>query len=201
MRTRHDRCDRVDNGGSTYTGVSNDEITLVDYVSNYGAEVNAILQAQGSLVTYADAKTLDAAWEKFINDHYVLYGRHVKIITYQGQCQSVPPNYGCLLPEMGTIVNTYHPFAVNWQTTLCSQCYAELKRLGVVAVGGEGFSDSLASALAPNFYSAGESSTAMEQSFAEFLLRADERAGEVRRHPEQPAELQRQASRPRDHQH
>jgi hypothetical protein len=158
----------VDNGGATYPGVSGDTITLVDYVSNYGAEVNAILQAQGSLVTFDDAKILDAAWEKFINEHYVLYGRQVKIVTYQGQCQSVPPNLGCLIPEMDSIVNTYSPYAVNWQTTLCSECYAELARRQVVAVGGQGFSDALAEALAPYFYGAGESSTHMEQAFAEF---------------------------------
>jgi hypothetical protein len=158
----------IDNGGATYQGVTGDTITLVDYVSNYGAQVNAILAAQGSLVTYDDAKVLDAAWEKFINDHYVLYGRKVDIITYQGQCQSVPPNYSCLIPEMDAIVNTYHPFAVNWQTTLCSACYAELARLQTVAVGGTGFSDDLGRALAPFFYTAGESSTTIEQSFAEF---------------------------------
>jgi hypothetical protein len=158
----------VNNGGATYQGVTGDTITLVDYVSNYGAQVNAILQAQGSLVTYEDAKVLDAAWEKFINDHYVLYGRKVKIITYQGQCQSVPPKYDCLIPEMNTIVNTYKPYAVNWQTTLCSACYAELARLQTVAVGGTGFSDDLGRALAPFFYTAGESATTMEQQFAEF---------------------------------
>jgi len=158
----------IDNGGGTYSGVTGDTITLVDYVSNYGAQVNAILAAQGSLVTYDDAQVLDAAWEKFINDHYVLYGRKVDIITYQGQCQSVPPNYSCLIPEMQSIVNTYKPFAVNWQTTLCSACYAELARLQTVAVGGTGFSDELGRALAPYFYTAGESATSIQQSFAEF---------------------------------
>jgi hypothetical protein len=158
----------VNNGGATYQGVTGDEITLVDYVSNYGAQVNAILAAQGSLVTYDDARVLDQAWEKFINEHYVLYGRHVKIITYQGQCQSVPPNYSCLIPEMTSIVNTYKPYAVNWQTTLCSACYAELARLQTVAVGGTGFSDTLADALKPYFYSAGESATNIEQHFAEW---------------------------------
>ncbi|MEY2423137.1 MAG: hypothetical protein QOI95_3204 [Acidimicrobiaceae bacterium] len=158
----------IDNGGATYQGVTGDTITLVDYVSNYGAQVNAILAAQGSLVTFEDAQVLDAAWEKFINDHYVLYGRKVDIVTYQGQCQSVPPKYDCLIPEMDSIVNTYHPFAVNWQTTLCSACYAELARLQTVAVGGTGFSDDLGRALAPFFYTAGESATTMEQQFAEF---------------------------------
>jgi hypothetical protein len=98
----------------------------------------------------------------------VLYGRKVKIITYQGQCQSVPPNYSCLIPEMQSIVNTYKPFAVNWQTTLCSACYAELARLQTVAVGGTGFSDDLGKALSPYFYTAGESATSIEQAFAEF---------------------------------
>jgi hypothetical protein len=158
----------VDTGGATYQGVTGDEITLVDYVSDYGAEVNAILQAEGSLVTYSDAQVLDKAWAKFINDHYVLYGRHVKIVTYQGQCQSVPPKYDCLIPEMDSIVNTYHPYAVNWQTTLCSKCYAELARLNTISIGGTGFSDDLAKALVPYFYEAGESSTAVEQAFAEF---------------------------------
>jgi len=158
----------IDNGGATYQGVTGDEITLVDYVSDYGAEVNAILQAEGSLVTYSDAQVLDKAWEKFINDHYVLYGRHVKIITYQGTCQSVPPKYDCLIPEMTSIVNTYHPYAVNWQTTLCSRCYAELARQGVVGIGGTGFSDDLAQALSPLFYSSGESSSQMDREFADF---------------------------------
>ncbi|MEY2430736.1 MAG: hypothetical protein QOC92_461, partial [Acidimicrobiaceae bacterium] len=159
----------VDNGGSTYAGVTADEITLVDYVSNYGAEVNAILAAQGSLVTYDDAIKLDAGWQKFINEHYQLYGRKVKIITYQGQCTSVPPDYGCLIPEMGSVINTYHPYAVQWQTTLCSACYAELRRQGVIGFGGTGFSNALAEGLAPFFYGAGESSTDIEQSFAEFF--------------------------------
>jgi hypothetical protein len=158
----------VNNGGSTYAGVTNDTVTLVDYVSNYGAEVNAILAAQGSLVTYDDAVKLDAAWEKFINDHYVLYGRKVHIVTYQGQCTSVPPDYPCLTGELETVVNTYHPLAVNWQTTLCSVCYAALKRLGVVGVGGTGFSTGLANDLSPYFYAAGMSSSEIEQSFAEF---------------------------------
>ena len=158
----------IDNGGETYQGVTADEITLVDYVSDYGAEVNAILQAEGSLVTYSDAQVLDKAWEKFINDHYVLYGRHVKIVTYQGTCQSVPPKYDCLIPEMDSIVLKYHPLAVNWQTTLCSRCYAELARQGVIGVGGTGFSDDLATALSPYFFSSGESSTQMDREFADF---------------------------------
>jgi hypothetical protein len=157
-----------DNGGKTYQGVSPNQITIVDYVTNYGAEVNAILQAQGTLVTYDQAKVMDAAFEKFINDRYVLYGRKVHIITYAGTCTSVPPDQKCLLPEMGRIVSQYQPYIVFWNTTLCSDCFKELARLNTIAVGGIGFSDEFTNANAPFIYSSGMSSSRMERLFAEF---------------------------------
>lgn len=156
------------NGGSTYKGVTGNQITIVDYVSNYGAEVNAILQAEGLLVTYAEAQPYDQAVQNFVNSHYVLWGRKVKIITYQGQCQSVPPNYQCLIPEFDQVVSTYHPYAVFWDTTLCSACFAELARDGVVGFGGAGFSDAFSNANAPFFYSADQSSSRVETAFAQW---------------------------------
>lgn len=154
------------NGGSTYSGVTRNAITIVDYVSNYGAEVNTILQAQGLLETYQDAQVVDKAWQNFINSHYVLWGRQIHIVSYQGQCQSVPPDYSCLEAEMNTIVSTYHPYAVLWNTTLCSACFATLAADHVVAFGGQGFSDAFTNANAPYFYSPFESSTHIEQAFA-----------------------------------
>jgi hypothetical protein len=158
----------ANNGGATATGVTGDTITIVDYVSNYGAEVNAILQAEGQLVTYTDSKPFDAAMEKFINEHYIFYGRKLKIITYAGQCTSVPPDYNCLLPEMDRLVDQYHPYVVFWNTTLCSACYAELARKKTIAVGGDGFSDEFAIANAPYFYSGAQSSSRVERAFGEW---------------------------------
>jgi hypothetical protein len=162
----------VDNGGSTYQGVTKDQITIVDYLTNYGAEVNAILQAQGTLETYEQGVVLDKAFENFINSKYVLYGRKVKIIPYQGKCQSVPPDKKCLIPEMDQIVASYHPFIVMWNTTLCSECFAELGHNKTVAVGGIGFSDAFAVANEPYYYSAGESSTKIELAFAEWWCKS-----------------------------
>jgi len=156
------------NGGATAQGVTATTITIVDYISDYGPEVDAILQAEGELVTYNDALAWDKAMQHFINTHFVLYGRKVHIITYQGQCQSVPPDYNCLIPEMDSIASTYHPYIVQWITTLCSACYAELARDHVIAVGGEGFSDALSNSLAPYFYNSQESSTRMETAFAQW---------------------------------
>src|SRR4029079_13741589 len=78
----------ANNGGATYQGVTKDTITILDSVTDYGAEVNAILQAEVTLVTYAQAQNFDKAMEGFINKYYTLYGRKVHVITYQGQCQS-----------------------------------------------------------------------------------------------------------------
>jgi hypothetical protein len=164
----------ANSGDSTYQGVSDREVKIVHYVDNPGAEVNAILQAEGLLVTYDQAKAFDTAMATFINAHYVLYGRKATIITYSGQCQSVPPDYGCLIPEMDRVIDTYHPYMFFWDTTLCSACYQEIARRKVVAVGGVGFSDEFTNAQvdpstrAQLFYSAGESSTRIEKAFAQF---------------------------------
>lgn len=157
------------NGGATYSGVTGNSITIVDYVTNYGPEVNAILQAQGQYVSYSDEQLWDQAMTKFINSHFVLYGRSVKFVTYQGKCQSVPPDTTCLTAEMDSIVQTYHPLAVMWvNNTVCSACYAEIAKDHVVAIGGAGFSDAMANQLAPYFYSADESSTRVETAFAQW---------------------------------
>lgn len=156
------------NGGKTYRGVTATEIVIVDYVTNYGAEVNAILEAQGNLIKYEDAKIYDKAVETFINANYQLYGRKLKIITYQGQCTSVPPDKQCLLPEMDRIISTYNPYAVFWATTLCSECFARLAQKGVIAFGGIGFSDKFSTDNAPYIWSAGMSSTKVQQLFAEW---------------------------------
>jgi hypothetical protein len=156
------------NGGASGPGVTADSVTIVDYVTNYGAEVNAILQAQGQLVTADDAKPFDAAIANFVNKRYTLYGRKLKIVTYQSPCQAVPPDVRCLTQDIDKVIDANHPFALFWSTTLCSACFAEVARKGVVALGGDGFSDEFATALRPYYYSGGESSTRIETAFAQW---------------------------------
>ncbi len=157
------------NGGATYQGVTGNQITVVDYVTDYGPEVNAILQAEGQYVSYSDEQLWDQAMTKFINSHYVLYGRKISFVTYQGQCQSVPPDTTCLDAEMDSVVQKYHPFAVMWvNNTVCSACYAEIAKDKTVAVGGDGFSDQMSNAISPYFYSADQSSSRVETAFAQW---------------------------------
>jgi hypothetical protein len=157
-----------DNGGGTYQGVTAKTITVVSLYADAGAIVDSILKGEGLYVSYDQSKEVNQAFQNFVNSHYLLWGRKLNIVTYQATCQTVPPDYGCLLAEMDSIVNTYHPYAVNWVTTVCSACYARLAQDHTVAVGGVGFSDAFAQANAPYFWSTGESSTRIEQGFAKF---------------------------------
>lgn len=156
------------NGGSTYRGVSSNAITVVDYYADPGGAVDAIAKAQNLYVSYQDEQQVDRAFQNFINANYVLWGRQLKIVMYRSACQTVPPDYSCLLADMDTVVQTIHPYAVYWQTPLCSACFARLAQDHTVAIGGLGFSGAFAQANAPYFWAAGESSTHIEQAFARF---------------------------------
>jgi hypothetical protein len=159
----------ANNGGATWQGVSKDTIEIVQYVPDYGAAVNTILKAQGLFYDANQAAVLDKTFEKFINDKYQLYGRKVHVDTFQGKCQTVPPDLKCLIPEMDEMVQKYHPYAVLFSTaSICSKCFAELARLKVVTTGGSGFSDEFQRANAPYVYDVSMSSTRMANQFAEF---------------------------------
>jgi hypothetical protein len=157
-----------DNGGDTSQGVTGKTITVVDYYADSGAIVDTILRGEGLYVSYAQTQQVNQAFQNFVNSHYVLWGRKLKIDTYNSTCQTVPPDTSCLLAEMDTIVQTYHPYAVAWGTTLCSVCFARLAQDHTIALGGVGFSTAFAQANAPYFWSPGESSTNIETGFARF---------------------------------
>jgi len=156
------------NGGATWRGVTGDTIELVNYVADYGAEVDQILKAQGTYYNADTAKSWNTAFSNFMNTHYTLWGRKIHIDTVAGTCQTVPPKYDCLIGEMDSIVAKYHPFGVFWETTLCSVCFSELARLHVVNFGGGGFSDAFLKDNAPYSYLAGESATQVQTQFAQW---------------------------------
>ncbi len=156
------------NGGSTSMGVTKDKITVVQYIPDYGTEVNTILKAQGLFYDASAARVSNAAFQTFINKTYQLYGRKVDIKTFQGTCRTVPPDLQCLIPEMNRIVDTFKPYAVFFQTTVCSACYAELARRKVVTFGGAGFSNEFRQDLKPYNYDYGMDSSRMSKLFAQW---------------------------------
>jgi hypothetical protein len=155
------------NGGATYRmGVTGSTIEIVDYITNYGAEINTILAAQHQLVTAEEAKPFDQAMQTFLNKKFVLWGRKVHVDTVAGQCNYQDDN--CIIPEIDHVVSTYKPYMVLWFTTVCPECFSEIAHDGAIAVGGLSFSGDFAKANAPFYYSATASSTLIEEAFAEW---------------------------------
>jgi len=69
------------NGGATWPGATSNKIEVVNYVADYGAEVDAILKAQGLYYNATQAKQWNDAYAKFLNTHFQLYGRQIHIDT------------------------------------------------------------------------------------------------------------------------
>jgi hypothetical protein len=158
----------ADSAGATWQGVSAKTIEIVHYVPAGNAELDSINKVQGLNYDKPQAEILNKGYESFINEKFQLYGRKVRIDTFQGTCSTVPPDLQCLIPEMDKMVAQYHPYAIVFSTTVCSACFAELNRLKVVTTGGYGFSDAFHNANAPYSYDPSMSSTRVELQFADW---------------------------------
>ncbi|MEY2478008.1 MAG: hypothetical protein QOG87_3323, partial [Actinomycetota bacterium] len=152
-----------DNGGATYQGVTKDKITIVRFISKGSDAVDAILKAQGAYVAKEQYEAFHVKAAKFINEKYELYGRQVEIKTVQGTCNSIPPDVACLRGEMRQMVSQYKPYAVYWNSSLCSACFDELSKLRTVNVGGWHFRDSFNQQRAPYHWDVQMSGTKMAQ--------------------------------------
>jgi hypothetical protein len=152
-----------DNGGATYQGVTKDKITIVRYVAKGSDAVDAILKAQGAYVSLDQYSAYQAVAQKFINAHYELYGRQVELKVFQGHCDSIPPAVDCLRGEMREMVTSMKPYAVYWNSSLCSACFDELSKLATVNVGGWHFRDAFATQRAPFHWDVQMSGTKMAQ--------------------------------------
>ncbi|HUR78167.1 MAG TPA: hypothetical protein VMZ22_09495 [Acidimicrobiales bacterium] len=133
-----------DNGGATYRGVTPNEIKVVVMSGNYGAAVEAALQAAGGS-TPEQAQAAVAANQDFINARFELYGRKVKMVWRKFRCGTGgegPPEDQCLRNEARQIVAEENPFAVIWDNSVSSATYDEFSNLKVLNFGGYAFRES-----------------------------------------------------------
>ena len=156
------------NAGATYQGVTADTIKIIHYYDAGDPAVNAILQAQGAYTSIEQDQAFLPKVQKFINDHYELYGRKVSIEIYKGTCKTIPPDVPCLRNEMDQIVKDKSPFAVVWNTSLCSACYDELSALKTVNVGGWHFRDQFSQARKPYHWDVQQSGTSLNTAFGQW---------------------------------
>src|SRR5205809_5000894 len=101
-----------DNGGPVYQGVTADTITVVVVWPEYQEGVQQALAANGLAASPEEAKQADATWAAFLNKHYELYGRKIKVIDhFMSESTSDPAAMRAVAKEL---VAKYHPFAVDF---------------------------------------------------------------------------------------
>jgi hypothetical protein len=131
-----------DNGGSTFQGVTKDEVKIVFFGSEPNAAVDAILAQQGLARTDEDETELFAAATDFVNKNYELYGRKIKIVERDHDgCPQTPPNPPACIEAARRVVAEEKPFMVLWDSGLYPTVFNEFGRLGVVTIGGWHFSE------------------------------------------------------------
>jgi hypothetical protein len=143
-----------DNGGATYPGVTKTQITVVYYRVKDNPAVNAALGNTGVVPTTPQLVAFLAAEQSFINSHYELWGRKIKIEQYQSpSCAGSPPSDDCFRQDARAVIATYHPFAVIFpQNGTTPGFQDELSKAGVVNYGGLGLPSSFNTSRRPFRY-------------------------------------------------
>ena len=161
------------NPGATSQGVTGEEILLVDYVVEPGAGPSTFLRAQDMAATPEQQARFTEAAEKFINDHYELYGRKVRIEQWHNTtCSVQPPDESCFRPDAAQLVANKKPFAVvNSFVAPMSFFFDELSQRKTVNVGGWQFREAFSAARRPYHWDPNLSGTRMAQIFAEWYCR------------------------------
>ena len=153
------------NPGATYQGVTEDEI-LVIMMSNTGHPLlDAILP---SSVSDADQDEFREAAQDFINAHYELHGRQVRIEVVRSNCPTTPPNPARCREEVRRVIEM-EPFLVNWGGgSLYPAIFDEFARAGIIALGGDNFDDSFSIERRPFRYATAMDGTQMREHLAEY---------------------------------
>ena len=123
-----------DNGGATSTGVTADEITLVNYVGPDSdpiiAYITDAIHNDDTTQNYFDTmKGLVAYYQAF----YELYGRKINLVTYQGT--GIANDEVAARADAATIAEQYSPFAVLGGPALTSAFADELAARKVLCIG------------------------------------------------------------------
>ena len=143
-----------DNGGATYPGVTRTQITILYYRVKANAAVNAAVGNTGLVPSTAQLEDFLAAEQNFINSHYELWGRKVRLLQYQSpSCAGSPPSDDCFRQDARAVVSMFHPFAVIFPQNATTPGFQdELSKAGVVNFGGLGLPSSFNTSRRPFRY-------------------------------------------------
>jgi hypothetical protein len=77
-----------DNGGTTYQGVSRDEVLVVRYVGQGDPAVDALLRAAGASDSPEEVEASYQSWAELFSANYETYGRRVRIVRFEASAPS-----------------------------------------------------------------------------------------------------------------
>jgi hypothetical protein len=134
--------------------VTRREITVVYYRVKDSPAVNAVLGGAGVQPTTTQLQDFLTAEAAFINSRYELWGRKLKIVSYQSpSCQGTPPSDDCFRQDARAVVSQLHPFAVIFpQNGTTPGFQDELSKAGVINYGGVGLPSSFNTSRRPYRY-------------------------------------------------
>ena len=127
------------NGGPTYPGVTGDTITLVMYWPQYAEATQKALVAAGLAATPDQAQEATDTFAAFINKHYEMYGRKIKVVNFFSPAVD-PPS---LRADAKAIQARYHPFAVSYYAPgiMPEPLVDQFAQLGIITQGVGPLSD------------------------------------------------------------
>ena len=159
------------NGGATYKGVTADKIKVVVYYGKGSDAVNTILKAQNAYVSFDEEKDWLTTVQTFMNAHYETYGRKFDIELFQGTCETIPPDYGCLRNEVRQIISSKNPYYITWNTSVASPFFAEAAADKVPVAGGWHFSQKFQNTWKPFYYDVQIDGTTIAQLAADYACK------------------------------
>ncbi len=130
----------ADNGGATYQGVTADEILVIQFTTAGNEQVNAILAAEGLAATEEESRNMREASLEFLHKHYELYGRRIRLETFEADCPTTPPDPAKCRAAANEVVRK-RPFMVVWGTGLYPDVFDVFARNGIISVGGWHFEE------------------------------------------------------------
>jgi hypothetical protein len=127
-----------DNGGATYQGVTAQEIKIVLPISHYEPATQAALTAVGLSATDQQYQEASDVFAEFVNKHYELYNRKVKVVSHPFFCPT--GDDPCFRAEAKAILAKHKPFAIFWQVPgiAVPAFMDEVARARVIGLGAPG---------------------------------------------------------------
>ena len=175
-----------DNGGATYQGVTREEIVILRYRPKSNTAVDAILRTQGLASTPAEEQQAQDAFARFFDKRYEFYGRKIKWVTVQGNCEITPPDTACLRDEVKRLNAQHKPFGVFYtSSTTQAEFFEQWGQLGVMNVGGWHFTADFNQAQRPYHWDVFMDGTRTVRNLADYWCK--KMAGKPAAHAGDPA--------------